>query len=214
MIHFYSVHKENWPKAPWKCQFCPRGFANKHFLERHLVSHETIPNKNKKEKEKETTKILKKKNSKKRKSKKENFTKRIKQKNSKKPKPKKAKKENKLKCTECSKTFARPSQLRNHNYSHFGGHPFKCDICGKGFVKAHKMKIHIRSYILRNTISILHGVLQGALWGSLGAVWEWLLSSHARAVFIFGSVEHLFFLHTHPIFFHYYSNRPYGRETS
>ena len=44
------------------------------------------------------------------------------------------------KCKVCKKQFSRPSQLREHSFSHT--RPFKCDQCKKTFTRSAHLKSH------------------------------------------------------------------------
>eukprot|EP00090_Calanus_glacialis_P019201 TRINITY_DN29542_c0_g1_i1.p1 TRINITY_DN29542_c0_g1~~TRINITY_DN29542_c0_g1_i1.p1 ORF type:complete len:582 (-),score=117.59 TRINITY_DN29542_c0_g1_i1:157-1854(-) len=50
-------------------------------------------------------------------------------------------------CTYCPVKYNRLELLRNHEMSHTGETPFKCSVCGKGFRRKDKLKIH----------AVLHG---------------------------------------------------------
>ncbi|KAG1143584.1 hypothetical protein G6F37_002040 [Rhizopus arrhizus] len=49
-------------------------------------------------------------------------------------------------CSECSKTFSRPSALQTHSYTHTGEKPHACDIpgCGRRFTVTSNLRRHLR----------------------------------------------------------------------
>lgn len=69
---------------------------------------------------------------------------------------------NDTKCKECSREFQKPSQLRNHMYTHLAEseRPYKCDVCTKSFattsiLKKHKL-IHLVSHLRFHNIQYIY----------------------------------------------------------
>ncbi|RUS29779.1 hypothetical protein BC938DRAFT_480251 [Jimgerdemannia flammicorona] len=52
------------------------------------------------------------------------------------------------KCTQCSKSFTRPSSLATHKYSHTGEKPHKCDFpgCGRNFSVLSNLRRHLKTH--------------------------------------------------------------------
>ncbi|XP_063237025.1 zinc finger protein 37-like [Bacillus rossius redtenbacheri] len=51
---------------------------------------------------------------------------------------------NRLKCTQCDRTFNHRNSLVYHLRSHSGERPHQCEVCGKSFFAASALKVHMR----------------------------------------------------------------------
>ena len=68
-----------------------------------------------------------------------------------------------LECNVCGKICSNKQALKRHKMLHTGERPFKCDECGKGFIRANQLKEHIltHSYIMEeadNDVEVKAGV--------------------------------------------------------
>lgn len=53
------------------------------------------------------------------------------------------------KCSQCSKSFPTPGDLKSHMYVHNGLWPFRCHICSRGFSKPTNLKNHMLLHLGR-----------------------------------------------------------------
>ena len=56
------------------------------------------------------------------------------------------KKQGKLKCTYCDRTFNKNFDLQQHTRSHTGEKPFQCIVCGRAFAQKSNVKKHMQTH--------------------------------------------------------------------
>lgn len=49
-----------------------------------------------------------------------------------------------LRCTDCDKTFKKPSLLKRHMIVHFGRKEFTCTVCQKSYTQKSTLQAHMR----------------------------------------------------------------------